>query len=380
MLRNKIRHFLNCFGIIFLIACVFSCQKDEVEDPWTIQLKWNPSHPDDSIERNVVALKWCLSFLGSNVAMEKYPKGIVSKDSIITLKVNKVGFTKKASNYLKELNTQLKNSEEYEANQAIDLGRYLALTIGSSNHYYRIVDIPKTLKEFLSNHTFDSTAMYINNSSIANQDRIILSSTIKRDTVLAFFSTEVDSIRQKELEYETVEMMSNGLSRFGLYDLEGNLKASAAPEITRAGKPAKCMWCHETGIQPMFRDQVEMPNYMKQQDFQDTIDASNVKIRAFQKNHWKDPALTNKRLHTEMEISYIAFMEPSAQRLSLEWKMPLDEVMRRVNHLPTHDHEEFKFLKNLYHRSAVDTLAPYTPLLVPTSIREQSMDEPNYLR
>ena len=173
--------------------------------------------------------------------------------------------------------------------------------------------------------------------------------------------------------------MSNGLSRFGLYDLEGNLKAVADPQVTRAGKPAKCMWCHENGIQPMFRKQLDIPGYLTYPSLQDTLTHYGLALEKHQKAYWNDPDLQHQPNHTQMELIYIGFMKPSVTRLVEEWGLSEEEVQQRVGHLPTHRYEEFDFLGDLYHRAAIDSLAPWQVQAIPESIREASDYEPRLL-
>ncbi|WP_298311589.1 hypothetical protein [uncultured Aquimarina sp.] len=357
---------------------MISCNTPEKD--YQINLKWNKSYPEDSIEKNHIALKWCLSFLGSNIASDTTLLGLSKKNNIIILRVNQLGFDKKATEYLAKLNWKLKQSEEYQNNSSINLGRYIALTIGSSYHYYKITDIPKQLDDFKKLYTFDSITGYIDNSSISLVDRIISFSKNNVGNKQAFISEEIDSISKEIYEFETLEIMNNGQLKFGIYDRDGNLKDVADNQITRAGKPAKCIWCHETGIQPMFRKQKNHEKYLSYSKLQDTLKNFNNKLRIYQDSVWKDQAIRNKKLHTEMEISYIAFMEPSAEHLSNEWGITIEKVKQKVNHLKTHRHREFDFLGDLYHRKDIDSLAPWKVLEVSEKIREKSINEVNYLK
>jgi len=47
--------------------------------------------------------------------------------------------------------------------------------------------------------------------------------------------------------------------------------------------------------------------------------------------------------------------------------------------LPTHEHEEFTFLGELYDRKDLESIAPYTPLGVSSSVRERIGMEVNWL-
>ncbi len=367
----KIQH-INCIGILFLI--LFSCNT-KVDDTHTIYLKWNKSHEKDNLEKNIIGLKWTLSFLGSDFALDSSLKGITYTEDVIRLDISSIGFTEKAIVHLQSLNTVIKNSEEYQKKGYIDLGRYIALTIGSPHQYYKIVDIPLQLFDLKSRYTFDTLTAYINNSSISKIDREIQYSIHNTSNKRAFISSERDTITGEIQEFETVEVMKNGLSRFALYDLQGNLKATGDEDVTRAGKPAKCMWCHESGIQQLFRKQIDVKDYMPSSDFLDSLKRYNRELRVYQNNVWQDAFIKDRNSHTEMEIAYITFMEPSVEQLANEWQISIQEVQQKVAHLKSHRHHEFDFLGDLYHRKDIDPLAPFQVLEVPEFIREASGNE-----
>lgn len=362
---------------ILTVFLSYSSAMDKKE----IHLKWNKSYVSDNLDKNITALKWCLSFLGSNIASDTLSSGIrIKKPNTIILNIHQLGFNKNATRYLKKLNTKIKKTEEYQKTHTVDLGRYIALTIGSSRHYYNIVNTPKKLREYYSLYTFDSISGYIDNSSISLVDRIISISKSSSKNKQAYIAAEVDSITKEIYEYETVEVMPNGQIKFGIYDKNGLLKDAANTSITNAGKPAKCIWCHETGIQPTFRTQKDHDGYLSYQELSDTLDYYNKQLRSYQDSLWLDKKIKNKRLHTEMEVTYIAFMEPSAEHLANEWGISLQEVQNRLKHLKTHRHHEFDFLGDLYHRSNVDSISPWKVLKVPLHIREKSTNEVNYLK
>ncbi len=363
---------LSCLTLVLLLF--WSCTSTK-EDAHIIHLKWNKSHKDDNLEKNITGLKWALSFLGSDLALDASLKGITHTKDIVRLDVSSIGFTKKAVSHLESLHTVIKNSEEYQKKGTIDLGRYIALTIGSPHHYYKIADIPLQLFDLKSQYTFDTLTAYINNSSISKIDREIQYSINNTSNRRSFISAERDTITGEIKEFETVELMKNGLSRFALYDLQGNLKATGDEDVTRAGKPAKCMWCHESGIQQLFRKQIDVENYMPSADFLDSLKRYNRELRVYQDQVWEDDFIKNRNSHTEMEIAYITFMEPSIEQLANEWQIPIKEVQEKVAHLKSHLHHEFGFLGDLYYRKEVDALAPFKVIEVPEFIREISTNE-----
>ena len=371
----------SIFSILCFVLLFGSCTNSHTNtQDYEINLKWNKAYENDTFKRSVTGLKWALSYLGSTLANDNRSSGINYKGSIITININALGFSKSASKNLSKLHYIFKNSEDYKKNNSIDLARYVALTFGNSHHYYAIVDVPKSLEKFEQLYIFDSVQGYIDNSSVSKVDRIISFSEPLENNNQGFISSEVDSISKAILEYETMEVMPNGQLRFGIYDEMGELKDAANNSITRAGKPAKCIWCHEVVVQPLFRQQQNHEGYLSYMKFSDTLKYFNHKLQNYQDSKWKDKNLLNKKLHTKLELLYISFMEPNAERISREWNMPLKEVKQKLSHLKTHVNEEFPFLGNLYHRKDIDKLAPFHCLEVPDSIREKSTNEVNLLK
>ena len=88
---------------------------------------------------------------------------------------------------------------------------------------------------------------------------------------------------------------------------------------------------------------------------------------------------SNTQEHTLTELLYISFMETSAERLSLEWNLPVVEVQNRLSGITTHVYEEFPFLGYLYYRNEIESFAPFQGLPVSTSVREESVKEINHI-
>ncbi len=362
-------------GLALTFILLSSCDANDSEDKNIIYLKWNKSHEQDTLEKNRTGLTWALSFLGSTIAMEEAPLGLSQTKDMIRLDVTQAGFSDRAIPHLQSLIGVIQNSEEYKLKGTIDIGRFIALTIGSSHHYYKIAQVPQRLSDLESKYTFDSITAYINNSSISKIDREIEYSINNSPHRRAFISAERDTITKEIQEFETVELMDNGLSRFALYDREGNLKTAGDPKVTRAGKPSKCMWCHESGIQQLFRAQLDFKNYVPYASFLDSLKRYNRELKVYQDSIWKNAFIKKRSLHTEMEIAYITFMEPSVEQLANEWQLSQDEVKSKLSHLKSHTHHEFGFLGNLFYRKDIDALAPFKCLEVPDSFREKSNNE-----
>jgi len=367
---------LLSLSFLICILC-FSCSEEEHGQ--NINLKWNKAYTEDTFERSSIGLKWALSYLGSTIANDASIKGIHFKDSIITLNPYQLGLSESASYNLNKLHDIFKNSEEYKKNNAFDLGRYIALTYGNSHHYYTIVDVPKSLEQFKELYTFDSIKGYIDNSSVSKVHRIISYSEVSENNSQGFISAEIDSISNDTLEFETIQRMQNGQLKFAVYDVNGELKNAADNNVTRAGKPSKCIWCHETKILPIFKPQKNHLGYLKVTSFNDSLKYFNRNLQDYQNTTWTDKSLLDKTLHEELELLYISFMEPNAERISKEWNLPIVNVKQKLAHLETHQHKEFPFLGNLYNRKDIDALSPVNRIEVPESIREQYSNEVNFL-
>lgn len=365
---------------IFLLSCENHSTSDlidipSVENP-SLVLQWNKAYPDDSIDKSIIGLKWALSYIGAQLPASEI--GISYENNIISIDINKLGFNINTKEKLTLLHTKIIASNEYQVNHSIDLGRYITLLIGASEHYYEFIGTPQTLTELLSNYTLLPQKGYVNNSGVSLEHRIIRFSG-QNNFEQVFLSTEVNPITGEIYEYETIELLSNGQLRFGIFDVNGNRINNADPLHSNAGKPAKCMWCHESNIQPIFYLLNDYPGYLTADELQNTLTGYRTSFLNLKLSLPHGVDFSQTQQHTLTELLYISFMEPSAERLSLEWNMPLPEVQAILNGIPTHVYEEFPFLGNLYHREQIENLAPFQGLTVSGSVREQSNIEVNHL-
>jgi hypothetical protein len=303
-----------------------------------------------------------------------------------TIKVNLggLGFSNEAQSVLQDLIRKLKDSEEYRRHHSMDIGRFVTLTLNSSNHYYAITRAKPTFTEYLSGKTLNEKNAAVLTSAIANGHRLIQVSDHRRPDQLAFIAQEgTGSIEQNTFiaqEFETLDLMPNGQLRFALYDVSGNLKTSASPELTRAGKPAKCLWCHETSLQAPFVDDHQLDGFYSTQELKELI-MSYMQIIAMSREELvSEIDFQAQADHTKAELLYLSFMEPSASRISMEWRLPLDQTLEILRGLPTHSHNEFSFFaENLYYRADVDRLAPFESIRPPDNAREAGGYEPDLI-
>lgn len=342
----------------------------------SLNLRWNKAYPDDTIDKSIIGLKWGLSYVGAKLPVIE--SGITVSNSIISIDINRLGFSDLAIQKLNALHNKIIASKEYQTTNTIDLGRYITLLLGASEHYYEIIGVPNQLDAVLSQYTFKPKKGYVNNSSVSLEHRIIQFSEQNGFNQL-FVSKEVDSITQEIYEYETIELLSNGQLRFGIFDVNGNRKNSADALHSNAGKPAKCMWCHESTINQMFTPQNDYLGYLTFTEFQNTLINYRESNRNLKLALTDGVSFSQTQQHTLTELLYISFMEPSAERLSLEWNLPLNQVQSLLSGLPTHMYKEFHFLGNLYYRNDIENLAPFQGLSVSSSVREPSAVEVNHI-
>jgi hypothetical protein len=374
---------MNTRQKLLLICCFVSfvsCERDSysdlIETEAKINLKWNKAYPEDTIDKSLIGLKWALSYVGA--ALPSSNSGFSTTETTITIDLNKLGFSENAQQKLVQLSEKIKTTSEYQTNNAVDLGRFVSLLIGASQHYYEIAGTPKTLSEVLLPYSLLPQKGYVDNSGVSLEHRIIQFSE-QNGFNQVFLSKEVDPVSGGIYEYETIELLPNGQLRFGIFDIEGNRKNDADASHSNAGKPAKCMWCHESNIQPLFYTNSDHAGFLSFNDFRDTLLAYRENNRNQKLALTDGVDFSQTQQHTLTELLYISFMEPSAERLSAEWDLPVTEVQDLLSGLPTHVYGEFPFLGTLYNREDVENLAPFQGLAVSSHVREASEVEVNHL-
>jgi hypothetical protein len=272
----------------------------------------------------------------------------------------------------------------------IDVGRFVFLTLCSSYQYYALTGVSPSFAEFRATHTFARRQVAIVESAVAYGNRLIEVANGDDFNSIAFVAFEgTGSLPHhsfQKTDIETLDLMENGQLRFGLYDLDGHLKAAATPALTAAGKPSKCLFCHELNLQPPFRNVTEVEGYYGTKEFTAYVKSAARIVASYRKTLKSKVDFRGLRNHSQAETLYLSFAEPTASRLASEWNMPLDRVEQLLasRNLRTHPHTEAfdnEFLGDeLYNRNEVDSLAPYATVRGPSDMREASSYEPNLLQ
>lgn len=377
---------LVLFGLLYGIA--IRCTSDQLrpvsEGKYSIQLRWVPAYEGENRDQVMTGLQWSLSFLGAHLPAANWPAAVqFIDDQRFVLHLGEVGFSTSSLEAMAQILARLKASEEYQKLQAVDLARFLVLSLHSSWHYYEITDAPASLNEYLAQKTVERIDSFpILTSSIAQKNRMIRFQVADELAQTFFIAEETEDVRLPSYpidHYEVLDILPNGQLRFMLYDEQGKLAAAAPIATTLAGKPSKCLWCHEDKVQPLFQSTADIPGFLTSADFSTQVDIVNQHLTTFR--DWQPTVInfSDKRAHTQSELLYISFMEPSLERIAKEWEMAEEEVQNILKDFPTHTFDEFPFLGALYFRQWVDSLAPYRSERVPDSVREAGW-EPNFFQ
>lgn len=331
---------------------------------------------------------WSLSYLGAELPKGSFDKNVTWIDErTFRLNITALGFNDKALSALRVITDSLKQTQVYKKLNALELGHFIAITIGSSWHYYHITDAPATFDELVREHQSPVLEVFpLTRSAIAKHHRMLKVSCHDSLVTQSLFIAEEGpgdvkkgSFVKKELE--VIDVMKNGQLRAMIYDINsGRLITGGDPSFSGAGKPAKCLWCHEIRIPNLLANSDTIPYFMSPADFRTKIDAQNILLKKYRETLNSDIDFTKVQDHTYQEIAYISFMEPSLERLSQEWKIPVSKLKTMLAQKPRHIHHEFKYLGELVQRQEIEDSAVYNPGKLPGSIREDSDSEPDYFK
>jgi hypothetical protein len=350
-----------------------------------IKLRWIKSYPSQTRSQVDTGLFWALSFLGAKLPADA---AIISWDgTAVTLDLDAAGVMEISKPSWKKLLDVLKTSDEYRMMGGIDIGRFVFLSLCSSYEYYALTGVSPNYAEFRAKHAFAPRQVAIVESAVAHGNRLIEVGQGEGINSVAFVAFEGAGSLQarsfQKADIETLDLMENGQLRFGLYDLEGHLKATATPALTAAGKPSKCLWCHEINLQPPFRNVTDLEGYYSTKEFKQLVASATQVITGYRKTLASKVDFTRLQDHSNAEDLYLSFAEPTASRLAVEWNMPLERVKQLLDsrNLKAHPHSERIddgiLGDDLYDRSEVDSLAPYAAIRGPSDMREASSYEPN---
>lgn len=372
MRRARYRPGLGLLVLVLLSAC--ARDTGPPSDPRdVIELRWVKAYPLESRVDVQTGLLWGLSLAGAHLPRGK--RVIDWHGDRLTLDLARAQVIEGTQAAWRDLLATLKASGEYRAQGAVDVGRFMAIMLGDAQRYYALTGALPDYPAARARYRFDERAAAIVTSGVALGSRRIDLSLADTARQLAFVGFEghgsfVDgSFVPREMEL--VDVMGNGQLRFALYGLDGRLKDGASPDLTRAGKPGKCMWCHESGLMVNLVDYPAVSGFYGRGEFDAQITRRRALLREYRDTVDTQIEYHNAQDHTYAELLYMSFEEPSRVRLAREWGVSIERAAELLRGKPTHAQPEQPRLGNeLYRREDVDALAPYAVLAAPRSIRE----------
>lgn len=373
---------LTLSAILLFLGFVFKNHFNN-DHSFSINLRFNKNYPTETPEKQKTGLWWALSFLGAALSKEEIEKTLVQKDSVIyELNLEHAGFGQEALIAFNTILVSLKESEEYSSRGGIDLGEFIIYTLCSSWHYYQITGASKTLAAYKQKFDYVNPIMCpVTSSEVSRHHRMLQMTNTTQLNQMSFIAVEgLGSLKEKtftEETYEVMDIMPNGQFRFAIYDKAGNLSAASERRFGSAGKPIKCLWCHEINLRTLFMTNKQLPGYMRPDSFDNAIRYRQGILNSHRSSLNSVIDFTKLQDHALMEIQYISFMEPSILKLRNEWGASDSSLSRALLPYKKHDHHEHRFLKALYERQAIRSLSPYKTVSIPDSILDPNSNEPN---
>lgn len=373
--------FFSLTASLLLISVSFLSKKDR-----TLNLHYTINYSGDNWQKNKTGFLWALSYLGAELPKGSFDKSITWQDSAtFNINFDKLGFSEKALSAIEGILDSLKNTEQYQKTKRTDLGHFVAITIGCSWHYYAITGASKTYDDFLKEHPLiKEQRFFVTHSTVAKHNRLLKFKAAEEVLNSVYIAEEgiLDSNSNSftPKTFEVLDVMPNGQLRFAIYDEKGKLTDASPLPYGEAGKPAKCLWCHEIVFQPLYVKNDSVPGYMSPMDFQKIIGQQNSLLNNYRKTLNSDIHFENRQDHTFMELLYISYMEPSIEKLSQEWNINVSHLSKILNNEKTHQHYEFDFMKDIYNRAEITKFSPFKYAVTADDIREPNTKEPNYFR
>ena len=388
LLRISSKHIYRfCYGWVFILAvsCFLGAINKSASNnnSLTLNLAWHKAYESQQWANVKTGLAWSFSLMGASMPGGRLDKSITFSNKYSTLlQINlyDLGFSHQAIKTFAVILDTIKSSPDYQRNNSIDIGRFLTLTLHSSWNYYAITQMPERLSDFKKEHKSTLEIKYmLNHSDVAIHERLI---TIYPDSnILDFYfiaSEPSGNLNNDTEEFEVMNVMPNSQLRFGIYDKNGFLKAASDTSLSIAGKPGKCMWCHESKALDLFQPSDDIEGYLKRTNFIAYVESFNVLLNHYRSTLETDIVYTNLQDHTQSELLYVSFMQSSSMRIASETQMKQSKIKNLLKIYNAEEYHEFPFLGNLYSRSLIDSLFFSESLKVPTSVREPSLYEPDF--
>lgn len=351
----------------------------------SLNLFYTLNYTDDSWQKQRTGFLWALSYLGAELPKGSFDKSITLIDSnSFKLNFSSLGFSEQALAVLEAITDSIKNTPYYAKYNRIELGHFIALTIGSSPHYYAITNTPASYGQFLKEHDLsDPSVFLVTKSTVAKHHRVIRYKTNPSVLKTVFIAEEGAGEINADFTpgfFETIDIMKNGQLHFAIYNASGHLVNASPLEHGNAGKPAKCLWCHEIVIQPLYAKTDSVKNSVGPKQFQQLVEKQNNMLTDYRKTLKSDINFNNRQDHTEMELLYISYKEPGIQKFAKEWGLTDQEAGALQQKFKSHTHDEFNYLTNLVYRDSLLEFFKVNDIQTSENIREPCIYEPMYIK
>jgi hypothetical protein len=385
-MEKRRNYSIRIFISLALFCGIFFSLCSPEKETGKVHLRWVKAYPGETWENVRTGIFWSLSYLGATLDSAYANEIIKREDSThFTVDLVKAGFDQQALNSFEVIIDSLEQTDEFKKFNSIDVGRFLVLTEHSSWHYYKITGVAKTIDEFFKRHGgADDKEFHVYHSGVAKHQRNIRFVVGASALDMAWIAEEgrgsLDSGTFARTAYEVFDIMENGQLRFAVYNEKGELIPGSPKELGVAGKPSKCIWCHELVVQPLFFETAEPVKGISIVQFNLLVDSTQRQLENYRKQLHSVIDFSQKQAHTQGELLYISFMEPSAYRLANEWNTDSLTVKSEMKAFSTHVYAEFPFIGNSYYRYYADSLCGYSVAPVPVSVREPYAGEPDYFK
>lgn len=347
----------------FLVVCFLfeTCKTNKIDlSDDKIVLKWYQSYDRETQRDVVVGLKWIFLYLGADCKEENIQSSVNWVDSqVMEVQIDKLGFDYRSLLVLRSIVSKFKISSEYQNKGSLDLGRFVMEVFNKSENYYKITNIPSSLDDFISNHQFNDRYEFITaygESCVSSGIRQFNAAQSNELVEIAYLAKEgygktVDEFQVKE--FEVFDFMPNGQPRFAIYDLNGDLKEGADTEVSIGGKPAKCMWCHTSRVQPIISAASSIEGFERLDSFSRLIKKQNSIRKEYLRNQRFDFVVDSLNQHSLAELLYFTYEYPTPLRLRSEGLSKFE-----IASLEYHPNTEYQFLNlafdSMVHRNAID--------------------------
>lgn len=337
------------------------CKTNKIElNENMISLRWHQSYPSETHRDIETGLIWTFLYLGAHCNESNIRNGLEwVDDQVLTLQIDQMGFDQESLDAIRILVDELKQLSEYRSSRSIDVGRFVMYLYNESDNYYKITQMPTTLEQFEEKYHFEEQPRFITaygESCVSSGIRIFNAAQSDDLTQIAYLAQEgygetVDDFQVKE--FEVFDFMDNGQPRFGIYNLQGDLIAGADADVSIAGKPAKCMWCHTSSVQPIISAASSIDGFERLDSFSTLIKQQNGIRRKYLRSQDLDFVVDSLAQHSLAELLYFTYEYPTPQRLRSEG-LSLDSIAD----IDYHKNREYQFFNlvfdSMVHRSVID--------------------------